>query len=294
MRKAVLRVTCYPWLTYAPVHVADELALFRKHDVQVELHEHSVGWIELLRLLSDGESDIILGNMWLALRRGGSGMVAVAACAQRCRFILVGRSEGRSGNGIFAWTDVKGASVAIASNIPTPWFAFREALTRSGIRLDEVNAVAGYAPSEALADVLAGEVDFAVVDLDSAQAQGITEVAALADSLDPIPWSSFFATRATVAGRSAEIKGFRRAVGEALAWLREQPAAVSAELLAARYHHFDGTQVQRSIQRYKDLDIWPEGAAVSRRETSDWRSVLERLGVAADDADLDQILALEA
>jgi hypothetical protein len=134
--KATLRMTCHPWLTYAPVHVAEELALFRKHDVTVELHGRSVGWIELLRLLSDGESDIILGNMWLAPRRIGSGMVAVAACAWRCRFMPVGRSEGRSGDGEFASTNVRAPRSPLPATSPTPWFAFREVLTRSGIRLD--------------------------------------------------------------------------------------------------------------------------------------------------------------
>ncbi|HEX3564872.1 MAG TPA: ABC transporter substrate-binding protein [Acidimicrobiales bacterium] len=291
MDERPLRVTCYPWLSYSPLHLAHELDLFADHGIAVDLRGHEQGWNDLIQALPSRETDVILGNMWFALRRQGPRLVAVAACAQRCRFVIVGRRDDVRES--FSWDDLARKSMAIASSIPTPWFALRQAMARSVLSLDDARVVSGYSTLEALEDVRSGEVDLALVDVDNAQHEGVVEVAALADYLPAIPWSVFCTLESTLAEQPERILSFRAAIDDALAWLRTHAVEEWVDVLGPRFSQLDRTSMARALHRYLELDIWPDGAGIDPDATRQWQSSLLRWGGVTELCEISEIIPLD-
>lgn len=286
-----LRVTCYPWLSYSPLHLARELDLFAGHGIAVELRGHDRGWIDLIQSLPSRETDVILGNMWFALRRRGPRLVAVAACAQRCRFVLVGRRHGHRDP--FAWGDLARHSIAVASGIPTPWFALRQAMASSNLSLDDARVVSGYSTLEALEDVRSGEMDLALVDVDNAQQEGVVEVAALTNLLPAIPWSVFCTLESTLAEEPERILSFRAGIDDALAWLRTHTAEEWVDVLGPRFPGIDRASLAGAFHRYSELDIWPDSARIDPEATRQWQSSLLRWGGVTELCEISEVIPLD-
>jgi ABC-type nitrate/sulfonate/bicarbonate transport system substrate-binding protein len=286
-----LTVTSYPWLSYAPLHLAQELHMFDDEGVRVQPRTHARTWLELIDDLDDGYTDLILGNMWFALRRRGPEMVAIAACAQRCRFVLVGPPDHQARP--FSWDSLANASVAVASGIPTPWFALRETFDRLRLSLDGARVVSGYSTEEAIRDVSSREVDLALVDIDSAQDERVVEVGALAEALPPIPWSSFFALATVFEQRADELAAFRRAISAAFGWIHAHSPEEVAATLAPRFANLSTEVIAKSVNRYLDLDIWPKTAALDPMEVKSWQQSLLRWGGTTEACELGSVLPLE-
>lgn len=278
-RETSLRVASFPHFSYLPQFVAQARGFFAEEGLEITLVTHAGQWSRLIEAVGDGAADIIVGNMWFALQqaRQPNTLLPVAHCLQHTRFMLY-RQPGHAGEP-FEWAQLEGASVIIPTDVPTPWMAFRQALSVQGVSLDHVRAVVGYSGREAAEDLASGEADFAVLDLDRGVIDGAEEVASLAGVIGPVPWSAFFASRADVEARPEPYRRFQRAINRSLAWIYEHDSASLAALVAPWFPSVDADTATRIIERYKLLEGWPVSADVQPEHVERWLDMLVRWGL---------------
>lgn len=272
-----LRLASFPHFSYLPQFIAHSLGFFDDAGLDITLVRHSGPWSDLIEMAGDSV-DIIIGNLWFALqdvRRPGA-LVPVAHCLQTTRFMLYRRAGSTSAP--FAWQELEGASVIVSTDVPTPWIAFREALSVQGVSLDRVRVVVGYSGREAAEDLAHGAADFAVLDIDRAAMHGLEEAAVLADSVGLVPWSVYLADRDDLAARPEIFRAFRQAIERALIWVQEHDSESLANAVASWFPEVDLATSARIIERYRVLGAWPERGVLEPEHVAHWQEILVRAG----------------
>ena len=293
MTDTSLAVACYPWLTYAPLYVAERRGLFAEESLRIDIRRHTGRWSALIDRLDD-DVDLIIGNAWFALRASSTQrpQCVVAPCGLNCRFVIV-TSSARPVRP-FEWTDLLGCTVAVPTGIPTPWFALLEALRRTGIRSESVGLLVGYDDDEACSELIAGRLDYALTDLDNAQRHGLREVTGLADVLGPVPWSVFCASASRVGADPVPYQRFRRAIGSALRWIASSSDEEVAQTVAAEYQHLPADVLIRATRRYRELQVWAPDERLSMTSLKEWEDALLLSGGVVAPSDLAAILPFDS
>ncbi|HET9017094.1 MAG TPA: ABC transporter substrate-binding protein [Thermomicrobiaceae bacterium] len=279
-----LRLTSFGHLAYLPQRVAVDQSYFAAAGLDVHLVPHAGPWTGLIDDLARRRTDLVIGNVWFALQpaRHPDALVPIAHCLRQTRFLLCRRPSPDVGP--FRWENLAGAVVAVPTDVPTPWVAFREALAVNGVPLDRVRAVVGYDGREAAHDLRAGAVDFAVLDVERAVEQRFKEVAALADAIGPVPWSVYLARRVDVEARPEVYRAFRRANDAALGWIASKRPAGLARFMEHR-SALSLRVTRGSIERYRQLDAWPATSAIDPADVARWHDILVRWGLLREPVD---------
>jgi len=187
--------------------VAQTLKLFDEDGLQVTFAPHRGPWSDLIGMQA-GSTDIVVGNIWFAMQawREPNRLLPITPCLQQCGSLLVAkRGKVRS----FAWGQLSGSTVAVQSDVPTPWIAFRESLRLQGLSLEKVRALVGLSTADAIDALISGAVDFAVLHVERSQADAVEEVAALADVVGPLPWSVYMASAAAIEANPELYRSFQ-------------------------------------------------------------------------------------
>lgn len=273
-----LRLASFPHLSYLPQFVAEATGAFARAGVEVRLAPFGGSWPALIEALTARQVDVIVGNIWFALRAapGRELVLPVAGCLRQSRFLLYRRPPPAAAP--FAWGDLRHAAVLIPTDVPTPWLAFREALRVHGVALDAVRAMVGYSTSEAASELARGGAEFAVLDIEHGLRGGFEELAPLADTLGPVPWSVYFAHRDDLVARPGAYHAFQQAIGTALWRIQSEPAATLAHLVAPWFPRLGLAERARIIDRYLALGAWPATIALDPGDVVRWQEVLIRWG----------------
>lgn len=292
----VLTVSSYPYISYLPQIAAEHLGFYEQEGLQVEHAYHPDQPLgELLNeAIVDKPVDVLVGNIWLSLRSWGGPhpLVPIAHCSQQTRWIVVGRREDAGAS--FSWDDLKGRSVVFPCDVPTPWVAFRQVLYDAGVSLSDVRPVIGFSTAKHTQEEFIGGVgDYLVTDVEVAQMRGFHEVASIADSVGPIPWSVFVVPSSVAASKRDELYAFRRAIGKALGWIAATAAGEISGVLGHRFPSLPDAARVAIIERYKSLGTgeWPETPAFDPANVANWQDALVRWGLQARSAPLDEVLA---
>lgn len=281
-----LRLASFPHVSYLPQFIAQALGYFADEGLDVSLAPHTGSWATLLAAPGERAVDLIIGNIWFALRQPGR-LLPAAHGMQQSRFILYRRPEHHEE---FNWHQLDGAVVLIASEVPTPWIAFREALRLQGLSLDRVRAVTGYPAGDAAADLARGQADFALLGIEDGMRHGLAEAASLATTIGPVPWSVYLANAGDLAARAPVYRAFQRAIGHALAAIQERASAELATLAAPWFPGLDQTTAARIIGRYRALDAWPATPDIQPEHVSRWHDAMLRWGLLHDPVDWQPLL----
>ncbi|HUY99424.1 MAG TPA: ABC transporter substrate-binding protein [Thermomicrobiaceae bacterium] len=279
-----LRLTSFRHLAYLPQDVAGYRGYFADAGLDVKVISHVGSWTQLIEDLARSQTDLVIGNVWFALQRARrpDALVPVAHCLRQTRYLLCRRPAPDAPP--FSWEQLASAVVAVPTDVPTPWVAFREALAVHGVPLDRVRAVVGYDGREAAHDLRAGTADFAVLDVERAIDLRLEEVAALADAIGPVPWSVFLARRADVEARPEVYRAFQRAIEQALDWMAGQSNYGLAQFTKER--SIVSMRVTRgSIDRYRRLGAWPESSTIEPADVERWHEMLVRWGLLREPVD---------
>jgi ABC-type nitrate/sulfonate/bicarbonate transport system substrate-binding protein len=276
-----MRLISFPLLAYSPAFVAQALGYFHDEGIEIEFVPHRGGWAAMNEALTRGDAEIAIGNMWFAGRWSQpSDVVPVAHCVRQCGSILVtiNPSNGRS----FSWGDLRGATVVVQSDVPTPWIAFRECLAVNNVGLGDVRVLVGLDADEAVAALRAGSVDLSLMHAERCVDRDLVEVAALADVIGPVPWSVFFADRRRVAEDNGSFRAFRNAIERALNAMAETDEGDVVPLVAKWFPQHDDVTIARLLERLRRMEAWPETAAIPVEDVVRWQSILHRWGMAPD------------
>lgn len=276
-----MRLISFPLLAYAPAIVAEALGFYSDEGIEIDFVPHRGGWSAMNDALTRGDAEIAIGNMWFAGRWSQpSDVLPIAHCVRQCGSVLA--TTNASAGGSFCWTDLRGATVVVQSDVPTPWIAFRECLAVEGVGLGDVRVLVGLDTDEAVAALRSGSVDLSLMHAERCVDPHLVEVAALADVLGPVPWSVFFADRRRVAADNESFRAFRTAIERALQYMAEAEDDDIVSLVATRFPQHDVATIARLLGRLRRMVAWPRTAAIPAEDVVRWQSILNRWGMAPD------------
>jgi len=289
-RKRQLRITSFRHFAYLPLFVALGIKAFQVEQLEISVVEHNGSWSGLIEAVGGRASDVMLGNLWFALQqtRHANALAPVAHCMQQCRSVVVRRRV--ETDGPFDWMDLQGSSIIVQSDVPTPWVAFRQSLALHAVSLDMVRVLVGHTAREAVEDVLSGAVDYVLLDVERAQHQDLEEVAALADTLGPVPWSVFMARTSDIQSDPERYWRFQRAIGRALDWMSGNQTGDIAALVRPWFPYADVPTTIKIIERYRALHAWPIQPQVQIDDARRWQDILVRWGLMLAAVPLDGLL----
>jgi ABC-type nitrate/sulfonate/bicarbonate transport system substrate-binding protein len=276
-----MRLISFPLLAYAPAFVAQALGFYSDEGIEVDFVSHRGGWAAMNDSLTRGDAEIAIGNLWFAGRWSQpSEVLPVAHCVRQCGSVLVTINSPAAGS--FCWTGLRGATVAVQSDVPTPWIAFRECLAAKGVGLADVLVLVGLGTDEVVAALRSGSVDLSLMHAERCLDPDLVEVAALADVVGPVPWSVFFADRRRVAADNESFRAFRTAIERALQYMAEADEGDIVSLITKWFPQYDVATIARLLGRLRRMEAWPATAAIPAEDVARWQSILHRWGMARD------------
>jgi NitT/TauT family transport system substrate-binding protein len=247
----------YRFVLYAPFYAAHALGAYEAEGVEVELLP-SPGPGKAEAALLAGEAEV----MWMGPIRimkaheqdPASPITAFAEVVCRDPFSLVGATPSPG----FRLADLLGKRFASTSEVPTPWLCLAGDLHDAGIDPARLERLIGRAMPENVAGLVAGEIDVAQLFepfVELALRQG-AHVWLPASTRGRTSYTVFATTRQRLAADPEPFRRMVRAICKTQQWVRAQPAAALAELIADYFPALERTVLTGSLARYKAQGVW--------------------------------------
>jgi len=251
-------------VAYTPFYLAIERGDWAAEGIEVEVRL-SPKPAETAHGLLAGRADVSWGGPMRVMlhhdRDPACPLVCFGQVVARDPFILVGRGRRRR----FRMQDLAGLSVAVASEVPTPWMCFQDDLRRAGIDPATISRVPDAPMAENLKRLAAGEVDAVqVFEPYAARAaiEGTAQVWHRFATRGDCGYTSFYATRGFVAENRDTCRALIRGVGRAVAALYAQPVARTVEAVAGWFPDLPRPVLCRAIAGYRDSGLWARSPAL--------------------------------
>jgi ABC-type nitrate/sulfonate/bicarbonate transport system substrate-binding protein len=223
-----------------PAFVAASKGYFTEAGLEVELAQMAAP----AAIAGLTNKEIQLSSAGSAVRAAyqGAPLRAVFFYYDRNTFLAVGAPE------VKTYRDLRGKVAAVSAVAGSDDWGTKLLLRREGISLDEVNIVVlGQAPQRAAA-MMAGQVQFSLMNPDVAvdmERKGFNVLGALGDVF-PVPWSGFATHVDTIRDQPDALKAWIRASIRALQLIRDNPGETAD--IAARELGLDRDVALRAIE----------------------------------------------
>ena len=251
---------------YAPFYATHALGFYTGEGVEVELLESPAPAAAAAGLL-DGSIDISWGGPMRVMKARdddpASPMVCFCEVAARDPFFLVGRDDRPA----FRLTDLPGRKVGTVSEVPTPWLCLQHDLRLQGVDPARIDRVTDRTMADNLEALCQGELDVAQLFepyVSMASRAGAGEVLYAANARGPTVYTTFLASRDSVARNRAAFDAMVRATARTLAWVAEHGAEELTDAVAPYYPHVARDLLASALQRYRDAGLWARTPEVSR------------------------------
>jgi NitT/TauT family transport system substrate-binding protein len=253
-------------LFYAPFYVALARDAFAAEGVEIQFTSSPRPQDAALRLM-DGTVDVCWGGPMRVMETyqkvPGCDIVCFAEVVTRDPFLLMGR-EKRPG---FTLADLKTATLAIVSEVPTPWLCLQHDLRLAGIDPTSIACVTDQTMARNVEALKAGEVDVIQVFEPFPSlllSQGAAHVWYEAAHRGPTSYTTFYARRGTLAARRDELLRMVRAIGRTEKWVARATGAEIAQTIAAYFSDLSPAILEAACTRYKALGIWSDTPILPR------------------------------
>lgn len=251
---------------YAPFYATVSLGHFAGEGVEIELLNSPSPGAAAAGLI-DGSLDVSWGGPMRVMKArdepDGPPLVCFCEVVRRDPFYLVARP----GLGAFTLGDLPRLRFASVSEVPTPWLCLQQDLRDLGIDPTAFPRVADRTMRENLAALAAGSLDVAqMFEPFAAQAEreGIGAVVHAASARGETSYTTFLATRESIARNRDAFAAMSRAIGRTQAWL----AGHSAEDLAVAVRNFypgvEQADLVSAFARYRSANLWATDTPISR------------------------------
>src|SRR5262245_61512965 len=191
--------------------VAEGLGSFADEGLEVEVSTSALG--APIGLLSMGEADLLIGGPMRTLRleaNENTRLINFCSSVRASPWLLLGRGPDPG----FDLGQLVGAAVIDFIEAPTPLMSLRYLLRRAGINPGAVRFITNLSMTEGVAAFAAGEGDYilhslhtAQTLLDSGKAHPVVD---LATTLGPVPWSTYFTLPEIIDARREDLDSFTR------------------------------------------------------------------------------------
>jgi NitT/TauT family transport system substrate-binding protein len=251
---------------YAPFYATHALGFHAREGVEVELLS-SPAPAAAASSLYDGTIDISWGGPMRVMKARDddprSPLVCFCEVAGCDPFFLVGQSD----RSPFRLTDLPHLRLATVSEVPTPWLCLQHDLREQGVDPDRLDRIADRTMADNLAALRRGELD--VVQMFEPYASmallaGAGDILYAASARGPTVYTTFLATRDSIARNRDAFAAMTRATRRMQDWLAEHGAEELAAVVAPFYPEVERELLVRSLQRYRDAGLWSRTTEVSR------------------------------
>jgi NitT/TauT family transport system substrate-binding protein len=251
---------------YAPFYATHALGFHAREGVEIDLL-NSPAPAAAASALYDGTIDLSWGGPMRVMKARdddpGSPLVCFCEVAGRDPFFLVGRSDRPP----FRLTDLPRLRLATVSEVPTPWLCLQHDLREQGIDPDRLERISDRTMASNLSALQRGELD--VVQMfepyvSMALLAGAGDILYAASARGPTVYTTFLATRDSIARNRAAFAGMTRATQRMQEWLAEHGAEELADVAAPFYPDVAHDILVQSLRRYRDAGLWSPSTEVSR------------------------------
>ena len=251
---------------YAPFYATQALGFYAREGVDVDLVDSPAPAAAQSALLN-GAIDLSWGGPMRVMKareiEESSPLVCFCEVAARDPFFLVGRGDHRE----FRLADLVRLRLATVSEVPTPWLCLQQDLRQAGIDPDRLERVANRTMAENLAALRNGDIDVAQMFepyASMALKSGIGNILYAASSRGPTVYTTFLATRNSIARNRPAFAGMVRAVRRMQSWLGEHGPEDLAVVVAPFYPDVASDVLQTSLRRYHEAGVWARSPEISR------------------------------
>lgn len=251
---------------YAPFYATFTMGHFAREGVDVELLTSPTPGAAASGLL-DGSIDASWGGPMRVMKArdqaGGPPLMAFCEVVRRDPFYLVARS----GLGAFALADLPRLRFASVSEVPTPWLCLQHDLREQGIDPAALSRVADRSMPENLAALADRRLDVAQMFepfAARAEREGIGRIVHAASARGETCYTTFLATRDSIARNRDAFTAMTRAVELTQEWLGRTDAQGMVDAVRDFYPDIDRADLVAAFERYRAAQLWATDTTVSR------------------------------
>ena len=243
---------------YAPFYAAFTLGAYAAEGVEVRLQMSAAADKTLSGLLA-GTGQVSWGGPMRLLHamdeNPQSGLVSFCEVVGRDPFYLLGREP----NTDFRMHDLAGKTLAVVSEVPTPWYCLQYDLRLAGIDPASIRRAPARSMAENVALMRAGEIDVIQVFEPFAQQvidEGVGHCWYTAASRGPTTYTTFNTTRSFIESDPDTVLRMTRAMYRTQQWISAHDGHELAESIASYMPDVPLKTLAASCSGYKASGIW--------------------------------------
>jgi NitT/TauT family transport system substrate-binding protein len=251
---------------YAPFYATLALGHFANEGIEVELINSPSPGAAAAGLI-DGSLDASWGGPMRVMKArsepNGPPLMCFCEVVRRDPFYLVARK----GLGSFRFADLPRLRFASVSEVPTPWLCLQHDLRELDIDPASFPRVADRTMPENLAALAAGTLDVAQMFepfAARAEREGTGTIVHAASARGETSYTTFLATRESIARNRAAFAALTRAVARTQAWLAQHSAEDLASAVREFYPGVEPADLVAAFTRYRDANLWASDTTISR------------------------------
>ena len=251
---------------YAPFYATLALGYFARQGVDVQLIDSATPGSATTGLV-DGSIDVTWGGPMRVMKSRdeatGPALVCFCEVVRRDPFYLIGRP----GSGAFELKDLAKLKFASVSEVPTPWLCLQHDLRETGIDPAKLDRIAGRTMAENLATLGRGEIDVAQMFepfASEAVRTGKGRILHAASGRGATSYTTFLATRESVANNRAAFAAMTRAVEQMQGWLLSHSADDLATTVTPYFGHVPREDLVSAFTKYKVANLWADTTPIAR------------------------------
>ena len=265
-----MKITLYENLRaipYVPYYAALERRAFLAEGLEVRV-ETSPDPSQTANALLKGKVDVAWGGPARVLHHyeldPECALVCFCQVVTRDPFFLVGRMP----NSSFVMSDLLGARVASAAEVPTPWLCLQHDLRLAGIDPNALTRIADRSMAENVAALRAGQLDVIQIYepyVDELISTGDGHVWKAAAHRGGVAYTTFYTKSSFARGNPAVLLGLTRGMYRTLKWLHRQPASSIAKLVLGYFPQLPRANLEGAIDRYLKVGLWGGNTLLGQR-----------------------------
>lgn len=279
---------------YSPQYVAIANGYFKERGIEIELTTGQ-GADKVMTAVLANQSDIGFAGPEASIyiyNEGKEDYAQVfAQLTKRDGSFLVSKTKPEK----FSWDDLKGKTVIPGRKGGVPYMTFEYVLKQNGLKPNEDLVLDDSIKFDLMAGAFAGgDAEYVTLFEPTAsmtEAQGVGYiVASVGEESGEIPYTAYFAKKSYIEANEELIQKFTDAIYEGQKWTESHSAREIAELIKDFFPDTNIDMLERSIQRYKDIDAWNETPVLTEESFNKLQDVMEEAGELEKRADYTKVV----
>lgn len=256
---------------YAPFYAAFALGAYEAEGVDVRL-EMSAAADKTLTGLLTGTGHVSWGGPMRLMHalddNPESGLVAFCEVVGRDPFYLLGREPDVD----FRMNHLVGKTLAVVSEVPTPWYCLQQDLRLAGIDPAGIRRAPARSMAENVELLRAGEIDIVQVFEPLAQKiidEGIGHMWYAAASRGPTSYTTLNTTRSFLEHDPDTVLRITRAIYRTQKWIAAHDGCELAKMIASYLPDIPVKTLAACCSGYKDRGVW-NASPIQQRVGLEW------------------------